>query len=705
MNKKILRILANCRKKLNYCPSGEERELCIKNGVLWEKEPVTHDEMISQIKRTAEKISLPKAAKAFLYSISSHDLRYRTILSSLVWAMSLPRHECEPSDVHRFIGTYDCKICGCEFTPSDDLTFSDEIRYHYDRLVPRIELMDICCAQYVLCDMEYFLTLPDVEPCDDDIDMLNRIFGLAGEITSANKVNALVKLMSSDLSLGLTAGDAYSVIGVLAACGIFDTPEHKSFRSGFVACRDRGFVYERDIYYPLNFWRGKHGINYGALKDIFGDEISERLSPEKAIRGASKETVKRSPKASAAEKFFTDGEYVIDMNDRYRHYYGISSISPDWDKKVMYSVTHGLNKRMEIFFESDVIKKFIYEERVEGGFNSYTECDLDAPTKDRELLLPKTSRGTAKNITPSLLRTPTYMLAHVEVILSPDGKYGVSSYNSSNDQQLPLPHKGLRTKEDFESYTEEYISLCNEDYEKTLSDFINKKRNTVKFTAGDIFRIQCDPGHYTYCLILGKVRQINKWQEVPSEHPLQRVMTQPIIYRQYAAVTKRDDLTAEELSKIPLLPMKIAQDNEILWETYPIVCSKKLDENDIDLGFTVNRSLKTVVWGLTMHDFSDEFDAIFDDKENIGISSGKMYDAVNGKMFMTYGVSIGISYRTDADSEGHIAEGHTAADKMKQRLTEYLDLDRESPHDDFAKRYGGLTRKEYILLAESRFKK
>ena len=65
-------------------------------------------------------------------------------------------------------------------------------------------------------------------------------------------------------------------------------------------------------------------------------------------------------------------------------------------------------------------------------------------------------------------------------------------------------------------------------------------------------------------------------------------MTQPIIFRQYAIVTENGNMTADELENIPLMEMRIAQDNEILWETYPIVCSKKLAENDIDLGFSAN---------------------------------------------------------------------------------------------------------------------
>ncbi|MGN1417615.1 MAG: immunity 26/phosphotriesterase HocA family protein, partial [Oscillospiraceae bacterium] len=604
IDKKALDLLNKKTRSVRDTFSDEERSYCIEKGVLTVHDPVLHDELIKQIRSAASEISLDRAARAFLYSVSAKDFRYRTALSSLIWANSMSDHECAPFTSYTGQEYYTCGICGGEFSVSDDLSCLKMEKYCRDRLIPQKNFMDICCAGYVLNDLREFAKLPDVSYCDEDIRMINRIFGLAGEISPANKVNALLKLISAEKSLDLTAADAYSVLGVLSSCGFFDTPDHKGYAGRFVPCNERQFVYETDIYYPLNFWRGKYGINYSAAEKIFGAEIAEKLSPETAIRGAAvREEPKKKPSGSKAEQYFTEGEHLIDLDDRMRYYYGLSPMDSRWDRLVKYSVTHSLRKRSEIYFEGNTVKKLIFEELAgENGYRYYLEADMDVPTNDRRLILPKTSRGREQPLTPSLLQTPAYMLGQLHVVLG-GRSAGVMVFNSSNDQELPIPYRPIENKEDFEKFTEEYISSCPEDYNKILDNFRKKKRVTVKFTAGDIFRVQVSPTLYTYALILGKVRQLEKWKELPEEHPMRSMMTQPIIFRQYAIVTENPDMTAEELSKVPLLDVEFAQDNEILWETYPIVCSKKPEEKDIDLGFGINSSLKTVVWGLTVHTF------------------------------------------------------------------------------------------------------
>ena len=73
-------------------PSEKDFSKGVETGVLIQKSITTHDEMISEIKELAIRISLESAAKAFLYSLSSGDMRYRSALSSLIWARSLPKN-------------------------------------------------------------------------------------------------------------------------------------------------------------------------------------------------------------------------------------------------------------------------------------------------------------------------------------------------------------------------------------------------------------------------------------------------------------------------------------------------------------------------------------------------------------------------------------------------------------------------------------
>lgn len=404
---------------------------------------------------------------------------------------------------------------------------------------------------------------------------------------------------------------------------------------------------------------------------------------------------------SKAEKFFTDGEYLIDMDDRKRYYYGLSPLTPDWEKITKYSVTHQRKKRTEIFFENDTVKKLIYEEISDDGQRQYhLEADLNVKTNRRQTILPLTSRGREQLLTPSRLQTPTYMLGQLHVSL---GDSSVISYNSRNDQSLPIPETlPCNTREDFNRLTEQYIAMCPADYSRTLENFRNKIRRKVKFTAGDIFRVQITPTLYTYGLILGKVRQLEKWEECPQEHPFCHMMTQPIITRQYAIVTEHADLTANELRDIPLLPPCFSQDNEILWETYPIVDSKKLEERDIDLGFKIFGKAKTVVWGLTMHTFDEDPCALFNAEKD---KSFYCYHANTYQISLTYGVRLSIQIQINQDKPGEIPRPTTEDDLAKKTLAAHFGFDEETACDEFAKMFGGITRKQYIELAEKRFQK
>lgn len=398
MDKKALKLLCK-RGEL----SPEEEAYCTEKGVLTAIEPMEHDTFIRKIKEAAGAVTHEKAVKGFLYSISTGDFRYRTALSSLIWAEALPEHSCEK--VSAYNGRYICGICGGEFSEGNDLSFEDMKEHCRNRLAPQKNFMDICCAGYVYNDLREFAKLPDVNFCDEDIRILNRILGLAEEISSANKVNALLKLITAEDSLPLTVPDAYSVLGVLSSCGFFDTPEHKSYAEGFVPCSKREFVYETDIYYPLHLWRGKYGINFSAAEK-FGSDISKRLIPEK---GSVQRKEPKRRKGASEEQYYSGNDNVIVLDDRLRHYYGLAPFEQKWDKLAFYKVNDTVKERTEIWFEGDVIKKLIVESSTDRGIY-YLESDMNAATNGRRTVLPKTSRGREQPLTPSLLQTPTYML-------------------------------------------------------------------------------------------------------------------------------------------------------------------------------------------------------------------------------------------------------------------------------------------------------
>ncbi len=79
MDKKALNLLRKYYinwRNADKEPTEKEWEYGLSKGVFKEPEEISHDEMINELKEYADIISLEDTAKAFLYSLSSGDVRY-----------------------------------------------------------------------------------------------------------------------------------------------------------------------------------------------------------------------------------------------------------------------------------------------------------------------------------------------------------------------------------------------------------------------------------------------------------------------------------------------------------------------------------------------------------------------------------------------------------------------------------------------------
>lgn len=657
----------------------EEMRYTIEQGVLYPQTSISHNDVITEVKHLSEVIDLDDTIRAFLYSLSTGANEYRTALASLLYAKALPEHKAAIYGQNERYRR--CAICGLKMNAEQSACEIKNSNYNAYRYFPD-GYQDICRADYVLFDLQQFQLLPKVDFTDDDLQILNRIFGLVEELTSSNKIVALQKMITTEKVLSANKNEIYVVLGVLAACGVFDTPQHKGYASEFVHEQNKEFEYEYDLFYPLNFWRGKYGVNFDAVKRVFGGVTGDLLDKKHASRHEVIRNTKPSEnKKSKAEQYFKDGEYSISLSNEQRYYYGLAPISSEWDKVVKYSVTYNLHKRSEIYLAGNTIKKMIFEQKYliesEIGGNYYLEFDLDEQTENQTILIPKTNRGKKKPWTPSLLMTATYMREQLHVKIA-DDTHCVSSFNSQNDQELPLPKGKVEKSEDFTRYTEEYIQSLPDDYDKVISDFHTKKRVTVKFGAGDVFRVALSPTTYTYGLILGIGRDVIKWDKVPSNHPIRSMMAQPIIFRQYNIVTENKNMTPEDLENTSMYPMDMAQDNEILWGTYPIIGRKKLKEGDLDLGFACHKKTGEVFWGFTYFTVNPEiYEDLFEGYHGLWMDN----------CFLT---SMAISIYDEMPK--HIGRQI----EMRKRVIEELGIPSDCTLDDFAERFGGPTRADFI---------
>ncbi|MGN1415275.1 MAG: hypothetical protein ACI4XF_00385, partial [Oscillospiraceae bacterium] len=69
------------------------------------------------------------------------------------------------------------------------------------------------------------------------------------------------------------------------------------------------------------------------------------------------------------------------------------------------------------------------------------------------------------------------------------------------------------------------------------------------------------------------------------------------------------------------------------------------------------------------------------------------------------GVSLGINVNTNEGKAGEIIRPESENDLYKKAIAEYYGFSPETACDEFAEMFGGITRRQYIELAEKRFKK
>lgn len=727
-------------------PSDAEIRNAVRSGILVPDSAMTHDEIVTEIKALSGHIALERAAKAFLYSLSSGDMRYRSALSSLVWAKALPEHAFISNGVEKDEWrTPACVICGCSHGLDGKETI-DWNEYGVFRYLPPKQYgrePDFTCAEYVLHDLREFEKLPPAEPCEEDYRILNSIFACVKEMKPHNMDTALLAEIRKRKLFNATGNAIHCILGILSVCGILEGTEKKGFLTCFTNRNEQGMGRDGLSFYPLNFWRGREGVNYAAVDQIFGNFSGDKLSPDRAVLPVCETPESTAKKnVSKAEQYFENSVYTIMLTDEERRYLALNPLDPDWETVSMYSVTYSLKKRTVLFFEGNTIVKVIYEEHSiheDGSYNwkNYNEFDTRLETDHMTMLLPLTSRGRAKAITPTNVMAVNPFGCSFNLFLKQDQSQ-LTAQNLRNHQVIPVGEtervRKILSDEDFHAFMQYYMPTCPDDYFERITAVRNLEHQTVRFRAGDIFRCQVDRQHYAYGLILGKIREIEKWPELPEEHSFRHVMMQPVIIRMYDFVTSDPDMTAQTLSEKPLRPPKLCSDCDILWGTHQIVAHKELVPDDIQFQLQLARQVKKnehltlftaetfvkmspkhpkpkmntpralyVEWGFAS--FEIPWENVPDNIRKL-LEEGVYFDG---------GVAMGISADLCGKSLSEIlkeAPRHLIQydlllpenQEAFHQIMNFLGLPENCTLDDFAARYGGISRQEYISLISKRSK-
>lgn len=281
---KILNMLMTfeCKKMKYYYKKFRNGEINIeelkeakKEGYLFDFPTyLEHDDILKQIKYFVSQISKKDVANAFLYSLTTRRLEYRSILGSYWYAVALFPHK-----KHNRYGTDGfCDICDWMDMPKD--TPENEKKwyhykyniYNYDRY--RVGGIVHTNVNYAMFDLREFLKMPKVEPTQKDKEILLKTLHLIDNLKLNNKAGTYRDYIVKNKIFPTNKNEITQFLNILGVCGVLSSDMYPCYDEHYVpADGSRDPVeYLNDFRYPLNRWKVADGINKKRFKKVFGFE-------------------------------------------------------------------------------------------------------------------------------------------------------------------------------------------------------------------------------------------------------------------------------------------------------------------------------------------------------------------------------------------------------------------------------------------------
>ncbi|PPK83808.1 hypothetical protein CLV84_4328 [Neolewinella xylanilytica] len=233
------------------------------------KNNISHQELYKRLNEVINKINIEEVTDAFLYSLSTRDLTYRPMLSSYVFAASIPTHNVK--EVIYPSGNRACSFCGHCFTcDADD---SDQLEIELARF-GGVRIDQVYPVVYYL---ERFLQMPKVKPKVEDYNIFIEIIAKIQMLDALAKPRDLEKALSGTLKSN--KWERQMLIDQLGVLGLLQTSIYKGYSHSYTTPNERVLpaVKSIDWRYPVCWWRGKDGIDMLVYKEYFNrfEELSK----------------------------------------------------------------------------------------------------------------------------------------------------------------------------------------------------------------------------------------------------------------------------------------------------------------------------------------------------------------------------------------------------------------------------------------------
>ena len=269
--------------KEKYSTSIDNFKYAKEKGLMFEPRTIGHDECVNEIIKIVDAISLEAVIKAFLSSLSTRRLDWRSGIASYYIAKLIIPHKYMPIvsgygfiNGEPVIASYTCEICknlkygviGSEKYINEDLNIMNFERIKWGG-VRHGNLI------YTLFDLEQFKKEKITEPTEIDIKIFKSILDAIKSCNSGDSPSKLRDKFKDIPDFRSNNSERSVIIEILACIGILNP---KSYNRPEPAKHDWTYA---------TFWRGEDGYDKEIVEKYFGkylkSEKTKKYLPNEGI--------------------------------------------------------------------------------------------------------------------------------------------------------------------------------------------------------------------------------------------------------------------------------------------------------------------------------------------------------------------------------------------------------------------------------------
>lgn len=265
-----------------------------------------------------------------------------------------------------------------------------------------------------------------------------------------------------------------------------------------------------------------------------------------------------------------------ELTNEQRQYFGLTPIVEHWDKQSLDNTTIA-------YFDGNKIVKVL------NHSYGYLEYDTDIDTIDRQILLPKTSKGKEQKLTIS--RLLKIKGSGIQFSASFEGG-GITVYDHKRNFFFikSFIEDGLILNfENIEEWISKYIKESPEDYFVWLKATLSQSKQHNKAKEGDIIAYPVGRQEFSFAkVLLNGIRSDLPW--VDSEIFNLNLLGKPLMVLPYAFIADNTTIDIDNLLKQPVLPHKFIMDTDVYYGAFPIIGTRPVCQSDFDFVFPLEKA-------------------------------------------------------------------------------------------------------------------